>query len=256
MSGRNDRFIGRALAAVFVVGIVALAVPMPASAQGIFELFFGGLRRTFEPQRPVSAYAEPNTEYGAPRMRPSQERRAEAAPHSAQCVRTCDGFHFPVHAQGHVGAAEMCHAFCPGSETKLYSGGNIDYAAAPDGSRYKDLGTAFLYRQHLVAGCTCNGHDAFGLAHIDVNTDPTLRPGDVVATKQGLMAFAGKTKDNVADFTPVGSDPGLSKSYRDKLSELKIMPPNAGARQQTPVALPLAASASHHDERHRAALER
>ena len=52
-----------------------------------------------------------------------------------------------------------------------------------DGSRYADLDTALLYRKQLVAGSTCNGRDRFGLAHVDVNTDPTLRPGDIVATK-------------------------------------------------------------------------
>ena len=77
---------------------------------------------------------------------------------------------------------------------------------------------------------------AFGLARVDVNTDPTLRPGDVVATKSGLVAFTGM-KNKVADFTPLDSYRGLSKSYRDKLAETKIMPPNPGAPNVTPVTL-------------------
>ena len=168
-------------------------------------------------------------------------------------MRTCDGHYFPVRAEGNVSAADMCHAFCPGSETRLYSGSSkIDFAVAADGSRYRDLGHAFLYRQRLVAGCTCNGHDPFGLARIDVNTDPTLRPGDVVATKAGLMAFTGRGKDRSADFTPVGADRGLSKSYREKLSEMKIMPPNPGAHKQTPVSL----QSSPRDRDHQALLTR
>jgi hypothetical protein len=257
MGGRNGRYALRMLAAVFAAGTLTLALPAPASAEGIFEFFFGGLRRSLEPQRPVSAYAEPSAEpYSGPQMTQPRERIAETAPRSAYCVRTCDGHYFPVRAQGNVSAADMCRAFCPGSKTRLYSGGGIDHAVAPDGSRYADLDAAFLYRQNLVAGCTCNGHDAFGLAHVDVATDPTLRPGDIVATQHGLMAFTGKTKGKVADFTPVESDRGLAKSYRDKLSELKIMPPNPGARMETPVTLPLAADASRRDERHRAQLAR
>ena len=95
---------------------------------------------------------------------------------------------------------------------------------ASDGSRYADLANAFVYRKQLVAGCTCNGRNPFGLARLDVNSDPTLRRGDVVATKDGMVTFTG-TKNNVADFTPVGADRNLPKSTRDKLSDVKIMPP-------------------------------
>ena len=147
-------------------------------------------------------------------------------------MRTCDGFHFLVHANPGASAAQMCHAFCPAGETRLYSGGNIDTATASDGSRYADLDTAYEYRKQLVAGCTCNGRDVFGLAHIDVASDPTLRPGDVVATRDGLMAFTGAKatgEDKAANFTPIGSYAGLSRNVRDKLSEMKVAPPGPGA---------------------------
>ena len=38
-----------------------------------------------------------------------------------------------------------------------------------------------------------NGRDAFGLAPYDMTSDPTLRPGDVVATKDGFQAFGGRS---------------------------------------------------------------
>jgi hypothetical protein len=127
-----------------------------------------------------------------------------------------------------MSAAQACRAFCPASETRLYSGSTIDYAVARDGSRYASLGTAYAYRRHLVAGCTCNGRDPFGLAHIDAATDPTLRPGDVVTTRNGMIAFAGR-KNGTAEFTPAASYPHFSKGYRDKLAAMQIMPPNLSA---------------------------
>ena len=184
--------------AIAAMAALTLGLQQPAAAQGIFEFLFSGLRQTHEtPSLPVNlqAYADPA---GSP---PGQ--RGDAAPGVAYCVRTCDGHYFPVRAQPGMSAAAACHAFCPASRTRLYSGSNIDYAVTRDGSRYADLDTAYVYRQHLVAGCTCNGHDVFGLAHIDPARDPTLRPGDVVATENGLMAFTG-TKDRAADFTPGG----------------------------------------------------
>jgi Protein of unknown function (DUF2865) len=243
------------LAAVLAAGTLALATP--ASAEGIFDFFFGGLHRALEPQRPASSYAEPeaSSHYRGPGAADAPQRYAAGGPSSGYCVRTCDGHYFPVRAEGNVSAAEMCHAFCPGSETRVYSGSSkIDFAVAANSSRYSDLDHAFLYRKQMVAGCTCNGHDPFGLAHIDVKTDPSLRTGDVVATKAGMVAFTGRGKDMTADFTPVGADRGLARSYREKLSEMKIMPPNPGARKQTPVSLPLTTESSRRDTRHQALL--
>ena len=152
-------------------------------------------------------------------------------------MRTSDGFYFPVQAHAGVSAADACRTFCPASQTRLYSGSGIDNAIAGDGSRYADLDTAFLYRKQLVAGSTCNGRDPFGLARVDVNTDPTLRPGDIVATKTGLVALTGM-KNKVADFTPIDDYRGdVRRARATNCPTTKIMPPNPGAPNVTPVTL-------------------
>lgn len=233
--GKSAAYLG---GCVIALGLMTLGLSTPASA-GIFERIFGGLRQAVEaPARGpvvISSFADP---LASPRNSPSNsqpQRRADIGPAKAFCVRTCDGRFFPVQARAGLSAAEACHSFCPGSQTRLYSGSNIDYAAASDGSRYADLANAFVYRRQLVAGCTCNGRNPFGLARIDVNSDPTLRPGDVVATKTGMVAFTGM-KNKVADFTPIENYSRFSKSTRDKLSDVKIMPPTP-ASSVTPVML-------------------
>ena len=55
-----------------------------------------------------------------------------------------------------------------------------------------------------MAGCTCNGKNAFGLAPFDMTRDTTLRPGDIVATKTGFATYNG-TQGQSAAFTPVES---------------------------------------------------
>jgi hypothetical protein len=224
--------IVRVTAGMFAAGLLTFGALAPASA-GIFERIFGGLRQAVEAPANVRAFADPFAGLRSPSA-PSQQ--AGAGPASGYCVRTSDGFYFPVHAQSGVSAADTCHTFCPASQTRVYSSGNIANSVAADGSRYADLDTAFLYRKELVADATCNGRDHFGLARIDVNTDPTLRPGDIVATKSGLMAVTGM-QNKVANFTPVDTYRGLSQSARDKLSDVKIMPPNPGAPNVTPVTL-------------------
>jgi hypothetical protein len=239
-----------------VVGLLMLALPQPASAQNIFERIFGGLRHAVEaPSLPenVHAFVDPFTSLANAINPPRQ--RAEAGPAKAFCVRTCDGRYFPVQAHAGVSAVEACHSFCPASQTRLYSGGNIDYAVASDGSRYADFNNAFVYRQHLVSGCTCNGRDQFGVAPMDVKTDPTLRPGDIVATNGGLVAFTG-ARNKTAEFTPVDSYRGYSKSYRDTLSALKVAPANAAAPDTTSSVVPPVAAKARDDDLRRVELSR
>jgi len=238
-------------AGIFAAGALTIASFTPASAQGIFERIFGGLRQTVEAPAAlpanIQAFADP---FAGLRNAPSP--RLETGPASAYCVRTSDGFYFPVRSQAGLSAAKACHAFCLASHTRLYSGGGIDNAVAADGSRYADLDTAFLYRKKLVADATCNGRDRFGLARLDVKTDPTLRPGDIVATRSGLVAFTG-VKNKVADFAPLGSDRAVPKSTREKLAGVKIMPTAAGADTPAPI---VSRAARALDESRRAQLAR
>ncbi|HXD45265.1 MAG TPA: DUF2865 domain-containing protein [Pseudolabrys sp.] len=219
------------MALVACLGVIAAAVlsPTPASA-GFFDELFGGLRHAFshphraEPPRHADAFADPFTSLA--RALSGDDRRDERVvsrdngPAHGFCVRTCDGHFFPVEARGKMSAADACHSFCPASDTRVYSGSNIDYATTSDGSRYADLPNAYRYRKQLVTGCTCNGRTAFGLAPVDVANDPTLRPGDVVATKGGMTVVEGG-RNKQAELTPV-ANASLPKSERAALSQLRV----------------------------------
>ena len=202
---RRSRRLKRC-AAVFAGALCAtatLSAPGPAQAQGFFDFLFGGPQRS---PPPPPSYPPPPPEIGRVAPAPlGQERVNENAGTTghgvAFCVRLCDGQHFPLERMANATPAETCKAICPTSATKVYFGSEIEGAVAGDGARYSDLNTAFLYRKHLVANCTCNGKDPFGLATFDVKTDPTLRPGDIISTKDGLMTFSGRSGQSA--FTPV-----------------------------------------------------
>ena len=68
-----------------------------------------------------------------------------------------------------------------------------------------------------------------GLAPVDLTLDTSLRPGDVVATTDGLVAFTGVRlgASQTADFTPVASFPGLTADVRARLGEMKVAPMTA-----------------------------
>jgi hypothetical protein len=140
-------------------------------------------------------------------------------------VRSCDGKYFPL-MRGAASPAQMCQAFCPASPTKVFFGSSIDRAYAATGERYADSENAFAYRKALRADCTCNGRDAAGLAPVDLTLDTSLRPGDVIATTNGLVAYSGVKVGNgqTSEFTPVGSYPGLTADLRARLGEMKVAP--------------------------------
>ena len=187
--------------AALVLGMFAASsVLAPGAARaGFLDFLFGGFQRQSAPQ--ANAYAEPPSSTFS---RGSENARGEGGGRSVvYCVRLCDGQHFPLEHMSNATPVETCRAMCPASKTKAFFGNAIDHAVARDGQRYTDLDSAYVYRDHLVANCTCNGKDAFGLAPFEAASDPTLRPGDIVATKDGFVAYTGGKRGQAATFTPV-----------------------------------------------------
>lgn len=180
-----------ALMAASVAGVPGLA-----HAAGLFDFFFGGVQQQ-RPSADVNSYAEPSVGRVAPASPNGTESVRQSSGDSGRgvafCVRLCDGQHFPIEHVTNATPVETCRAMCPASKTKVYFGSAIGGAVSRDGQRYADLDVAFVYRKQLVANCTCNGRDAFGLAPYDMATDPTLRPGDIVSTKDGFLAYSGKS---------------------------------------------------------------
>lgn len=221
--------------------LFAADMPAPASAQNLLESLFGGFRRALTPRAP--SFADPNS-----------DRHADGhggSPSSGYCVRTCDGRYFPVSGRGKMSATEMCRAFCPSAPTQIFSGGGgggIARAVAPNGQRYSDLPNAFVYRDKIVADCSCDGKSPLGLVRFDDVDDPTLRPGDIVATQNGLMTYRN---DGRAEFTPVDSTPGLSSKLKEQLTQTRVTP----GQSQTPDAAPdgQPATSRNVDQRTRAA---
>ena len=222
------------VAAATLAGALVLA-PRAASAEGLFDLFFGGLQKQQQQKAPPQAnfFADP---FGL-NQQPTPTRPVASGSGPAFCVRSCDGRYFPLTIRGGATPVQMCQAFCPASPTKVFFGSNIDGAYAASGERYAESENAFAYRKALRADCTCNGRDPAGLAPIDLMLDTSLRPGDVIATSGGLLAYSGVRAGDgqTAEFTPIASYPGLTAEVRARLGEMKVAPVTADtAANQAP----------------------
>ena len=218
------------------LALVALAVSgTPAPAQGLFDMLFGGAPRPPRGYVPPqgSSYADPSNPsdrpvYAAPGGAPQVSHGGGRV---AYCVRLCDGRYFPIQRQASANPAQLCSAFCPAAKTQVFNGSQIDHAYAGNGARYADLDNAFVYREKIVEGCTCNGKDSFGLARIDINADPTLRQGDIVASgdnvKAALIAMAAsKERREAAAERPASRGP---VSRRAAAGAAPVSPPPAAA---------------------------
>ena len=216
------------VAAAALAGSVA-STPRMAAAEGLFDLFFGGSQKPQQQKAPPEAnfFADPFGQNQQPAQPAPRTMASGSGP--AFCVRNCDGRYFPLTARGGASPAQMCQAFCPASPTKVFFGSSIDGASGANGERYAESENAFAYRKALRADCTCNGRDPAGLAPVDLTLDTSLRPGDVIATTNGLVAYSGVKlgASQTAEFTPIAYYPGLTADVRARLGEMKVTPVSA-----------------------------
>jgi hypothetical protein len=187
----------------------ASALAPTAQAQDFFSALFGGFGRARGPY-----ISMPFANGDGSMLFQRGEMRRYGGGGQAYCVRTCDGRYFPVTASDNASRAASCNSFCPASETQVVYGSNIDNAATENGKLYSELPNAFRYRNELVAGCTCNGKDAIGLAQVKIEDDPTLRKGDIVAGENGLLVAGRSDRRGAAlNFSPA-SDKVRAKYQR------------------------------------------
>ena len=191
---RRSEVSVRRLAILLIAIIVHLTAwsSEQASAQGLFELLFGNGGRAPAPPPQAMSYASP----AAPVVPvPSTQPTVSAARSVDYCVRLCDGQFFPIQHHRAASSVQICNSFCPASKTKVFTGTSIGQAIAADGTRYASPQHAFVFQKTLVPACSCNGKNHFGLAPVDASADPTLQPGDIVATASGLVTIT-ETKSN------------------------------------------------------------
>jgi Protein of unknown function (DUF2865) len=126
--------------------------PMPQQARrdsgggGLFGWFGRGSEEeeSGQPEQPVYRSIDPNGRY------------------RSVCVRTCDGFFFPISYQTYASRlsqdATVCQSSCAApAELYVYRnpGQEIDQAISLNGTAYADLPAAFKYRKEYVKGCSC-----------------------------------------------------------------------------------------------------
>jgi hypothetical protein len=155
------------------------------------------------------------------------------------CVRTCDGYYFPIsYSTVPTKFAEdeqLCRRQCPAAEVALYShrnpGEDVSRAVSTSGRLYTDLPTAFSYRKQVNSACNCRAPGQSWADALRQGNDDTIERGDIVVTEERAKQLSQPRLDAQAKPANAGQTPARGKGA-DEVTSAPL--PAAGAEQQPP----------------------
>ena len=158
------------------------------------------------------------------------------------CVRTCDGFYFPISystSPDRFRDDELtCQRMCPASEVSLYTyhnpGEEMTQAVSMNGRLYTELPTAFQYRKAMSPECSCRRPgESWSQALKAIGPDDTVAPGDVVVTEQNSKQLSQPRFG--PDGKPIRPDPRVPASAATPASPPPAaeLPPEADPAKRT-----------------------
>jgi hypothetical protein len=116
------------------------------------------------------------------------------------CVRTCDGYYFPISFATVPGRfpddEKTCKALCPATDAALFSyrnpGEDMSQAVSINGQPYSALPNAFHYRQVFNPSCACKAAGetwSDALKSID-DKAAAEQQGDIIVTEEGAKKMS------------------------------------------------------------------
>jgi Protein of unknown function (DUF2865) len=170
------------------------------------------------------------------------------------CVRTCDGFYFPISfsttSDRFPADAQTCQSMCPGAQATLYyypnPGGGPETMVSMTGEPYSALPTAFQYRTSLNPACTCKSAGLSASAAplsiapsgpaVDLTAPlPTPRP----APGEDPETLADRAGDFVPHASAADSVTGTPVATSGNRSVRVVGPPLGNADQDALIVAPL-----------------
>lgn len=128
------------------------------------------------------------------------------------CVRTCDGYFFPLIKSTRATRQQSCEFACPSAPMEIYDGGTIESARNRKGQRYSALPVAFAFRERANSSCACNDpRSSQAFSEKTARNDPTLQSGDVIVENDGAFVYSG------ARLVPLSNASFMSTTLRDRL---------------------------------------
>jgi uncharacterized protein DUF2865 len=129
---------------------------------------------------------------------PDQQQPPMGGTYRTVCVRTADGFYYPISYSTTQDRfqqdADTCRRTCPAADVQLYyyhnPGEEMAQAVSLNGTRYADLPTAFEYRKKLTGASCRPAGESWAEALKASGPDTTVEAGDVVVTEQNAKQLS------------------------------------------------------------------
>jgi hypothetical protein len=131
---------------------------------------------------------------------PGPDMGPQSGTYRTVCVRSCDGFYFPI-SFATVPARfpddeKTCKALCPAAEANLYSyrnpGEDMSSAVSTNGQPYSSSPNAFHYRQEFNPSCSCKAAGqtwSDALKSID-DKAAAEQQGDIIVTEESAKKMS------------------------------------------------------------------
>lgn len=159
------------------------------------------------------------------------------------CVRTCDGYYFPVSynsAQSKFGLdTKLCQQMCPGTEVALYVHRVPDQESEDmvslSGRPYAELATAFKYREvglGVTPGCSCRAQQQEAMLDEPVEATPKSKRSKWVPlpTAKPIAMLDEETRLNTIGGLDAGAirlltDPNIATAQVAADSTIRVVGP-------------------------------
>ncbi|MFG1421458.1 DUF2865 domain-containing protein [Roseixanthobacter liquoris] len=210
-------------AAAQAMGAGQPAQRQPPRQRNFFEALFGG---------PVNS--EP--EEGGPGLDVAPMELPKSSTYRTVCVRTCDGFYFPISyatvPSRFASDDALCRRLCPATEAQLFSyrnpGEDIQQATSINGKSYMSLPTALMYRKQLVPSCSCRAPgQSWSQALSGLEDASTLQKGDILVTEEQAKEMSQPRP--AGDPASAGAKGKAASATRPAAAPLDPVPPTSAA---------------------------
>ena len=244
--------ICKALLSSTISMAVTITLAPPAHAQSFIQkLFgFGGSHPAPAQSQPMMRQILPSHRFyghnGMRRQTPRPERRLDdeddigppdsGGPYRTLCVRTCDGYYFPLrHAARRTHFApdvKSCRAAC-GDQGRLFyyseNGGGVETMLDLGGQKYNELPRAFAYRKALVKGCSCKPapwsgeeaarHQGYAMAEAAQKAAEVSK----AMAAEAEAAAAAKTQEKKPDAAVADAKPEAEPASKEPASAAEVV---------------------------------
>ena len=180
-------------------------------------------------------------------MMPGVDLGPQSGTYRTVCVRTCDGFYFPI-SFATVPARfpddeKTCKNLCPAAEATLFSyrnpGEDMNQAVSINGQSYSSSPNAFRYRQEFNPSCACKAAGqtwSDALKTIDEKASAEQQ-GDIIVTEESAKKMSRAPTKGAAAAAKKGAAPAGTTATAPAAPEAST--PAAGSTAAAPDNKPI-----------------